>query len=85
MVGRRVRRNNAGKIRSRQILQGLVSYFKEFDIYSKGTEEPEQDLKQGRGKFAFSKVLYDCKVTNVLVRSNNGHGDQLKALPKPGG
>lgn len=45
MVGRRVRRNDAGKIRSRQILQGLVSYFKESDIYSKGTEEPEQDLK----------------------------------------
>lgn len=45
MVGRRVRRNDAGKIRSRQILQGLVSYFKESDIYSKDTEEPEQDLK----------------------------------------
>ena len=42
-----MKRNDAEKIRSKQVSWGLLSYFKEFDIYSEGTEEPEQDLKQG--------------------------------------
>lgn len=82
MGGRRVRRDDAAKVRSRQILQGLVSYFKEFDLYAKVIEEPEQDLKEREGKFAFSKDISNCSVNKVLEGSNNGGGDQPQVSPK---
>lgn len=80
MAGRRVRRKDAGNIRCKQLLQGLVNYYKELDFYSKGVEEPEQDLKQGRGSFAFSKGLFDFNVTIVQRRIM-----AVRLFPKPVG
>ena len=80
MAGRRVRRKDAGNIRCKQFLQDLVNYYKELDFYSQGVEEPEQDLKKGRGSFAFSKDLFDFNVTKVQRRIM-----AMRPFPKPGG
>lgn len=64
VVGRRVRRDDTGKIGSRQMSQRLVSYFKELDLYSKVIEATKQDLKERKGKFAYSTDLSDCSVNN---------------------
>lgn len=58
--------NDAGEIRSTHIMQGLVGYFKEFDIYSKGIEELEQDFKQDGEIFAFCKDIFGCGVDSVV-------------------
>lgn len=63
-------------------MQGLVSYFKEFALYSKVIEEPEEDLKEREGKFAFSKDVSDCSVSKVLEGSNNGGVDRPQVSPK---
>lgn len=63
--------NDAGGIRSTHIMQGLVSYFKEFGIYSKGIEELEQDFKQDGESFAFCKDIFGCSMDSVLEGSDN--------------
>lgn len=62
--------------------QSRVSYFTESDIYSTGIEKPEQDLKQEKGKSAFSKDLFDCSVNSVLRESNNRDRNHLEVISK---